>query len=209
MKTFRLIGIFGLAGSFAAAMALGSARIVKAASTADPNADSPTVHAEASPNVNTPAPPIPPKFAAVGQGTGQDTGTTCPDLTCNDTSCVCELGTGTVVGNGIGKSSYSYEISIAAGNGALPSGSFGANFASQGILTITLPGKAGDTINLNIQGNAADNFDHGFTGFTGSYIVVGGTGKWANARGAGNCSYSQALASGQTLITLNGGLSKK
>jgi hypothetical protein len=212
MKTFRFIGIFGLAGLFAAALVLGSARIAKAASTADPNAASPAPHAGESPSVNTPAQPIPPKFAAVGQGTGQDTFAACPDITCNDSSCVCELGTGTIIGNGVGKSSYSYEISIATGAGQLPSGSFGGNFASQGILTITLPGKAGDTINLNIQGNSADNFDHGFTGFTGftgSYIVVGGTGKWASARGAGNCSYSQVLGSGQTLMTLNGGLSKK
>lgn len=209
MKTFKLIWTLGLAGSFAAAMALGSARIAKAASTADPNAGSPTAHVEVSPDVNPPAPPIPPKFTAIGQGTGQDTFAACLDISCNDSSCVCELGTGTIVGNGIGKSSYSYEISIATGAGQLPSGSFGGNFASQGILTITLPGKAGDTINLNIQGNAADNFNGGFTGFTGSYIVVGGTGKWASARGAGNCSYSQALVGSQTLLTLNGGLSKK
>jgi len=170
--------------------------------------------ARAQHSVPTTVPPvsIPTKFTAVGQGTGADTLAACPDVTCGSGSCVCLTGSGSLTGNGIGKSSFIYELSLDT-SATLPSGGFspGANFGSSGFVTITLPGKAGTVIDLLIQGNSSDTaFPTGFAGFTGSFIANGGTGVWSAARGAGNCSLSLDFGNtGNTTITLNGGLAKK
>jgi hypothetical protein len=152
---------------------------------------------------------IPQKMSAVGQGTGLDTASACPDITCGIGPCICLTGSGSLIGIGVGRSSFSYELSVDT-SVSLPNGGFASNYASSGFLTITLPGKAGAAIDLLIQGNASDTaVSTGFAGFTGSFIADGGTGAWSAARGAGNCSLSLDLNAGNTTITLNGGLAKK
>jgi len=195
-------------GLLAAFLILGALSNARAASLIDPGPGSPNGQG-ASPAI-TSALTIPAKFSAVGQGTGTDTFGACPDIACNTASCVCLIGSGSLVGVGVGKSSFNYEISLNA-VGAVPNGAFGNNIPSAGFLVITLPGKAANTINMAIQGNASDVFNaSGFAGFTGSFIAQGGSGPWANARGAGNCSLSLDFAhTGATTVTLSGGLAKK
>jgi hypothetical protein len=153
---------------------------------------------------------IPQKISAVGQGTGLDSASACPDITCGSGSCICLTGSGSLIGIGVGKSSFSYELSVDA-SAPLPNGGFASNYASSGFVTITLPGNTGAAIDLLIQGNTSDTaFPVGLAGFTGSFIANGGTGAWSTARGAGNCSLSlDFVNTGNTTITLNGGLAKK
>lgn len=154
-----------------------------------------------------------PPFVALGQGTGADTFVACVDVACNGTdSCVCEQANGNIKGQliGTGKATFTFEVSLNATT-VVATGSFGSSIPTQGIGTITLPNGT-DKINLLIQGTASDVIGGFNTGFTGSYLVNGGAGKFATATGAGTYTFNQNFANsdtGPTTVVMNGTLSQK
>lgn len=207
--TVMMLGIFVLAGAMAVALWTAPVYAQADISAANPGTGGPKTGLSVP--AITASIAIPTKITAVGQGAGIDTGTACTNVTCGSGSCVCLEGTGSLTGIGIGKSIFAYELSLNYAS-APNSGGFspGSNYPTSGFVTITLPGTAGK-IALLVQGNSSDTYEStGLIGFTGSFIADGGTATWAAARGTGNCSLSLDFGNtGNTTITLNGGLIKK
>lgn len=191
------------------ALAVGPALMSFAQTTAGPPAPGVATALPVPQATATPFKILPP-FVALGQGTGVDTFTTCPDVACpTGDTCVCEEANGNIKGQliGSGKATFTFEVSINA-TSELASGSFGYSYGTQGIGTITLPNGT-DKINLLLQGTAFDVISGSNTGFTGSYLVNGGAGKFATAQGVGTYSYNLNFATGPTTVVMDGTLSQK
>ena len=189
----------------------GSAMVSFAQTTTGPRPAGPDV---AVPEATATPFKILPPLVALGQGTGADTFAACADVACpSSDTCVCEQANGNIKGQliGTGKATFTFEVSLNATT-QVATGSFGSSIPAQGIGTITLPNGT-DKINVLIQGTAFDVIGGGNTGFTGSYLINGGAGKFATATGAGTYTFNQNFAgtgeTGPTTVVMNGTLSQK
>jgi hypothetical protein len=134
------------------------------------------------------------KFQAVGGGTltWHPAFTDCATLTCNAGLCFCFTFDGNVVGNVIGASTLSLQDSQSAS--ATPDGNGSDKvFPSSGFGIITT--SSGDTVLLEFTGHHYLGSDGLSRLIEGAYQVTGGTGKFANTKGAGNIIFTQSVVS--------------
>ena len=160
------------------------------------------------------APPItkglvPLSVQGIGTGTFATGVTSCGSLTCETPSnCDCLGGVDTLVGNqGFAKGQLSFSLLIDLTDTTLLTGTFGNCVAATGTGILASPGSK-NTVNINMSGLACDT-NSSIETFNGTYVVVGGSGKYsAQSGGTGAINGSQVPAGGANTsqVVLSGSL---
>ncbi len=151
---------------------------------------------------------IPKAMTLRAAGTGQDTGTSCVDVACGTSSCICFTGNGslTSTGTGFGNATYTYEVSCDT-SAPLSNGAGGIFAGCAGFFNMTTP--KGDVVDFDLQGFVGDTHNfNGMGGISGSFLVSSGTGSYSTAIGAGTFAIASPLTASAATVSMNGVFTK-
>jgi hypothetical protein len=109
----------------------------------------------------------------------------CPGISCSS-SCACNTGSGTAQATSLGKVTYNLQVfSDVSGGTTLPAGT---GHDCTGAAALLTPTNGSNAVNADANGVICSTHSSQVV-FTGTYVITGGTGKNAQAFGAGNISW--------------------